>query len=283
MTMSASMNTHHFQCTQCGRCCEGLWLPLSIAEALDWLRDGLPVDVLCEAIPWPADPPDAGDGQAAYKKQRSFAARSGALPIRVLVTLAAPQGRRCPRLQGNGLCGIYERRPAVCRVYPAEAHPLLTLAPERRLCPPEAWAPSAPVYLRHGAYVEPGLGELARRLGERAIHEIGALSKLCERLGIHVAAQANEGYVLHEPESTRLAAALASLVGEHGDANSDADVVPEAGLQAWQLFSTVASTVEILVSCQADVLDDEAALHQVGCRLAGGAANPAAGTASAGG
>ncbi len=36
-------------------------------------------------------------------------------------------------------CGIYEERPLVCRIYPAEISPFITLDPADKVCPPEMW------------------------------------------------------------------------------------------------------------------------------------------------
>ena len=38
-----------------------------------------------------------------------------------ITTLGKPLGVRCPHLDENGLCAIYEERPAVCRGYLADA------------------------------------------------------------------------------------------------------------------------------------------------------------------
>ena len=44
-----------FQCTQCGLCCVGLNIPLSVNEALLWIARGNRVKILVEAIPWVTD------------------------------------------------------------------------------------------------------------------------------------------------------------------------------------------------------------------------------------
>ncbi|MBL8484964.1 MAG: hypothetical protein JNJ60_22400, partial [Rhodocyclaceae bacterium] len=54
-----------FACTRCGNCCRNLRLPLSAGEARQWIADGHPVEVLCEAIVWPGDPPQPNP-YAAY-------------------------------------------------------------------------------------------------------------------------------------------------------------------------------------------------------------------------
>lgn len=85
----------HFSCTMCGRCCRDLRVPLGLSGALDWLRDGGEVQLLCEAVPWLVEPA-ADDLAAAYKFRRSFAAPSGTLPLRVVVTVVAAFEGPCP-------------------------------------------------------------------------------------------------------------------------------------------------------------------------------------------
>ncbi len=146
----------HFSCTMCGRCCRDLRLPLSLAEAAGWLRDGGETQLLCDAIPWPVEPA-ADDRLAAYKFRRSFPAMSGTLPLRVIVTVVAAFDGPCPHLQADLRCGAYDRRPRVCRIYPAEINPFIELQPAAKLCPPEAWDERHPVLEVAGRYADPSL------------------------------------------------------------------------------------------------------------------------------
>src|ERR1700693_384857 len=109
----------HFGCTKCGKCCHDLKLPLTVSEAIIWLAEGSEVQIICEAVPWPAEPA-ADDQKAAHRRRRSFAASSGAPPTRVFRMLAAHFSGACPNLLADMRCAIYERRPLVCRNYPAE-------------------------------------------------------------------------------------------------------------------------------------------------------------------
>lgn len=229
-----------FHCTLCGECCRGLWLPLALGEAMDWLHDGQPVAVLTQAIPWPADPP-AEDVAAHYKKARSFAAMAGNLPVRVLASLAAPQGHHCPNLQTDQHCRIYERRPAVCRAYPAEPNPLLQLDTGSRRCPPESWQAGGTPLLRNGEYVDGSLRRLLRETAERGIHEAVPLRALCSRLGIRVAALANEGFAVNLRETGALRAALAAPCGEPG--------VLQAG--DWEFITHRETSMEAIRRCGA--------------------------------
>ncbi|WP_367889644.1 YkgJ family cysteine cluster protein [Burkholderia sp. L27(2015)] len=54
-------------------------------------------------------------------------------------------------------CGIYEQRPLVCRIYPAEISPFVELTPMHKACPPDAWTPGLPPLLRAGKLVDAGI------------------------------------------------------------------------------------------------------------------------------
>lgn len=227
-----------FRCTECGDCCRGFKLPLSAAEAVAWLRDGNPVEVLCEAIPWVEEPP-ATDLVAAFKRERSFPAMSGGLPIRVLVTLAVPLGSGCPHLLADNRCGIYERRPVVCRTYPAYANPFLEFMPQHRRCPPEAWQPGSAPFMRQGCYV-PELMPLIQNRNKLAVDDVPLYAKVCATLGICKTAMSNEGYVAHSPAVGELLEALLSGVSPRLSSPGD-----------WEFVSDNAATVEAIHSCDA--------------------------------
>lgn len=180
-----------FRCAECGDCCRGFRLPLSIEEALSWLHDGNPVEVLCEAIPWVDEPP-LTNFVATFKRERSFSGMSGALPIRVIVTLAAPLGSGCPNLSTDNQCKIYERRPRTCRTYPAEASRLIELVPQSRRCPPEAWQPGGQPLMRQGTYVGSKLIALVQDKLTQSVNDAPLLSSLRQALGVHRTALSNE-------------------------------------------------------------------------------------------
>lgn len=234
-----------FHCTSCGRCCKDLRLPLSASEAVRWLEDGHAVDLLCEAIPWPGEPP-ATDPHAAYRRERSFASVSGTLPIRVQVTLAAPLGSRCPNLLANDRCGIYERRPEVCRIYPAEPHPFRTLTVAGRRCPPDAWQPGGQALLRNGEYVDATLHRLIRQRRERSVSDVPIHRVLCAALGIRAAAMANEGYVVHSPDPAALLRALRTAHASGSESRESA-----ASPADWTFVSDRPETVDAILSCGA--------------------------------
>lgn len=229
----------HFNCTSCGNCCRELRLPLSVEEAIRWLKDGNSVQVLCEAIPWPEEP-SSSDQHAAYKRERSFFATSGGLPIRVLVTLAAPLGNDCPNLLANKLCGIYERRPQVCRIYPAEVNPFRQFVTTGRRCPPEAWQVGGKPLIKNAVYADSELRLLIQTRLNQTIADVPFQETLCATLGIYIAAMANEGYVAHSPDNVKLLEALQETRAQSSSLAQD-----------WEFISDRTETVEAIRSCGA--------------------------------
>lgn len=228
-----------FNCTQCGKCCRKLWVPLSVAEAIDWLSDGNPVQVFCEAMPWLEDRA-ASNSIEAFRRERSFPSVSGGLAIRVLVTLAAPQGDACPNLSPENVCRIYERRPAACHIYPAEPNPFLELNPDRQRCPPEAWQAGGTPFMRNKAYLDGELRSFIETKHRRAIEDVPVHQALCGALRLQAAALINEGYVAHKPETTVLLAALRA-----------ARERPSLPIKNWEFISNRADTVDTLHSLSA--------------------------------
>lgn len=254
----------HFSCTQCGRCCRDLRLPLSLDEAAAWLRGGGEVQLFSEAIPWPVEPPD-DDLPAAHKKRRSFAAASGALPVRVVVSLVAAFDGPCPHLLDDLRCGNYAQRPRVCRIYPAEINPFVALEPSGKGCPPEAWSPVHPVLADSRGYLDPELVETIAAFRATDAHEAEARGALCALLGFESAALANEGYAIFVPGSEALSAAL--------DALTHADVAALAAqASSWTFVSNRRNTLDTL--CSIDALQQsagaltDARLHYLGFHAA---------------
>lgn len=201
----------HFDCTCCGDCCRNIKIPLTAVEAVEWLHDGNEVQIICEAASW-ADDASAQDPAAAHFKRRSFAAMSGGLRARVVAFLVANIAGNCPNLQPDMRCGIYERRPLVCRIYPAEINPLLQLDPTKKACPTEAWAPQHPLLLRDGKVVNEELRQAI--LGWRAAEarDIAVKRRVCELMNLRDAAVAHEGFLVYSPPgATLLRTLLAAL------------------------------------------------------------------------
>ncbi len=243
------MDSTHFDCTGCGKCCTDLRLPLTFPEAVLWIERGGQVDLLCEALPWPVEPA-ADNAYAAYKRRRTFAASSGELPIRVGMTLAATFSGPCPNLGKDLRCGIYAQRPLVCRVYPAEINPFFALKPEFKLCPQEAWQAPTPFAL-DGVLVDAVTRDAidaSRRADEGSVEMKRAL---CERLGLDQAAVANEGFVIVTPERTRL---LEALIEVQNDA-----CAPDTSERSWTFVSNRRATVDTLIQVGAlGVMDVDA-------------------------
>ena len=240
----------NFECTTCGKCCHDLRLPLSVDEALTWLDRGGDVQIICEAVPWPEEPPSE-DLQAAAKHRRSFSAISGSLPTRIVVILAGVFTGACPNLKPDMHCGIYEERPLVCRIYPAEISPFIDLIPTRKACPPEAWTTVKAPLMREGKLVDSAIASVAQRFRVLDEADVQTKQRLCSYLQIDAAAWSNEGYVLYSPEREFLRMMLqqAKRVSE-----------PPPSSLTWRYISNRRSTVEMFLSVGADsVLAEEIA------------------------
>jgi Fe-S-cluster containining protein len=234
--------TIHFSCTQCGKCCHNLRLPLSLAEASAWLRRGGDIELFCEGIPWPVEPP-GNDAQAMHKRKLSFPVVSGALPIRVVITVVAAFDGACPNLQPDGQCGIYEARPRVCRIYPAEVNPFILLTPESKACPPEAWSADKPVFFAEGRWAEAETVDTINASRSAAAHDAPLKRHLCAHLGVSTVALANEGFIIYTFARDVLLQAL-----EHVESDdTHALPVPE-----WQFVSNRRATVDVLSSIEAN-------------------------------
>ena len=234
----------NFECTMCGKCCHDLKLPLSVDEALVWLARGGDVQFLCEAVPWP-DEPAADNLQAQHKRSRSFAASSAEMPARIVVILAASFDGACPHLQANMSCGVYDERPDVCRIYPAEVNPFIELKPEQKACPPEAWSSDKPLLMKAQQIVDLKTATLIAQSRVADVGDVGTKARACAYLEINTAALANEGFAVYSPPRERSLAALKRA--------RDADDASEASPQ-WSIASNRRETVKTLTSIGALVV-----------------------------
>lgn len=244
----------HFSCTMCGRCCHDLGLPLSLIEAADWVNDGGEIQLFCEAIPWSESPAEA-DPLAVHKFRRSFPAMSGTLPLRVIVSLVAAFDGPCPHLQHDLRCGAYDRRPRVCRIYPAEINPFIDFHPSGKACPPEAWDPIHPTLAVSGRYVNPALVANIDAFRDADIRDVAAKRALCSILGHRAAALANEGFVIVTPSREKIIPALAYVISTIGLITDDAMDGP------WTLISNRCGTRDTLVSIDACAASPDALLE----------------------
>ena len=197
----------HFGCTQCGKCCRDTKVPLTVAEAIKWLHRGDEVQVLCEASPWP----EALDGEprAAHFKRRSFAVMSGAMPTRVVVMLVANVVGACPNLLSDMRCGIYEDRPLVCRIYPAEINPLIALKRENKACPPEAWAQDQPLLQRGSVLTDHLISSDIEMSRAADVIDAGVKRRMCLALNLAHTALVHEAVLAYSPTAQTLLSALA--------------------------------------------------------------------------
>jgi Fe-S-cluster containining protein len=213
-----------------------LKIPLTVSEALAWLGRGHQVQIICEGAPWPAEFP-ADDLRAAHLKRRSFAARSGAMPARVVVILAANVVGDCPNLQADSRCGIYEARPLVCRIYPAEINPFIELAPDSKNCPPEAWGRGHPLLMRNGQLVSSDIRAAIQQSRDTDACEVHIKSRLCAALQYNDAAVVREGFVLYSPPLHELRQALTAAMAAVDDPVTE----PQ-----WRFVSDRSQTLEYL-------------------------------------
>jgi Fe-S-cluster containining protein len=233
----------HFSCTMCGRCCHDLRLPLAVDEALAWIARSGDVQLFCDAIAWPQEPPDS-DALAQYRRHRSFAAHSGVLPVRVTVTLVAAFAGPCPHLRADMACGAYDQRPRVCRIYPAEINPFVPLNPAAKACPSDAWSNAHPLLMRAGQLVDPDTAALIAQSREADRRDRVAKAYLCMLLGYDTAALANEGFAVYAPQRMRLQAALRAA--QQSSAHVD-DPEPRSA-HPWRVITNRSTTLATLRS-----------------------------------
>jgi Fe-S-cluster containining protein len=186
----------------------------------------------------------------AYLLGRSASGRSGSLPVRWLVTLAAHFSGPCPNLQADLRCGAYATRPLVCRIYPAEINPFRPTMPAHKACPEEAWATGQPPMARAGVIVDATLRAdiAASRAADR--EEACVKAAACTRLGLTAAALIHEGFVVHRPAPEGLHAALSELSA----ALQMEPVKLQAEAHSLQLVSENAASLEWLAELGADTL-----------------------------
>lgn len=205
-----------FECVGCGGCCRGRFVPLTLAEAVTWLKRGDPVGVLLEAFDdslWPVESPEY-----AYNAGRSAPVTGGSGMLRVTVILAANAIPECPNLRPNGLCSVYLERPLVCRIYPMEISPFIPLQPEAKDCPPESW--------QQGSLLasDQGLAMLVQQSRQTDRDDARRKVAVCESLGLTIAGWKGNGLVIHQPSVETLLAACES-----------AEVNAGPAAQAWQI------------------------------------------------
>jgi Fe-S-cluster containining protein len=234
----------NFSCTQCGRCCHKTKVPLTVPETVDWLSAGHPVQIICEASEW-HEPARIDDPKRTHFMRRSFAANSGSIQVRVIAILVANVPEGCPNLLPDMRCGIYERRPLVCRIYPAEINPFVELKVANKVCPPEAWGGELPVLLRDGRVVSDVMRQDIQRSRDRDAHDVNVKRRLCAALQMADAAVTREGFIVYSPSVPVLRDAIALAV------HDDEAVPPDP---SWRFVSDQPATVERLASAGAEAV-----------------------------
>ena len=194
-----------FSCVGCGKCCTDHHVPLTLDEARMWAADGGQVIVLVEAF--------LGNGlglpaqQREHAERRSLAVRSGNTDAHVAITFAAYNVGRCRNLDEDNLCRIYERRPLVCRIYPAEINPHIPLNPAAKDCPPESWQ-QGPLLIVGGELVDQELLELIQRSRQADRDDIRIKDAICAALEIRTTALKGDGFTAYLPQMDAFAAVI---------------------------------------------------------------------------
>ncbi|WP_285420373.1 YkgJ family cysteine cluster protein [Pseudomonas sp. efr-133-TYG-5] len=208
------MNTT-FSCVGCGKCCTDHHVPLTLAETRMWAADGGQVIVLVEAF--------LGNGlglpaqQREHAERRSVRVRSGESQAHVAITFAAYNVGRCRNLDEDNLCRIYERRPLVCRIYPAEINPHIALDPMAKDCPPESWQ-QGPQLIVGGTLVDQELVGLIQRSRQADRDDIQLKDSICGSLGIRTTALKGDGFTAYLPDMGAFAAVLEQVQAQPASA-----------------------------------------------------------------
>lgn len=190
------MNTT-FSCVGCGKCCTDHHVPLTLAETRMWAADGGQLIVLVEAF--------LGNGlglpvqQREHAERRSAVVRSGTSDAHVAITFAAYNVGPCRNLDEDKRCRIYERRPLVCRIYPAEINPHIALNPAAKDCPPESWE-QGPELIVGGELVDQELVTLIQRSRQADRDDIRIKDAICGQLGIRTTALKGDGFTAYLPD-----------------------------------------------------------------------------------
>ena len=215
-----------FSCVGCGKCCNDHHVPLTLDEAKQWAADGGTLIVLTEGFL--DDERLALDPALQHAQRRSLRVPCGSTHAHVAITFAAFNVGPCRNLDENLMCRIYDRRPLVCRIYPAEINPHIPLRAENKDCPPQAWE-QGPVLIHGGKAVATELEQLIERSRQADRDDIAAKAAICKLLGIRTMALKGEGFTAFMPDMRHFMQA-AGRVEALGLAASAAD-------QPWSLHA----------------------------------------------
>ncbi|AZV28890.1 zinc/iron-chelating domain-containing protein [Pseudomonas syringae] len=204
------MNTT-FSCVGCGKCCTDHHVPLTLAEARMWAADGGQVIVLVEAFL--ANGLGLPEQQREHAQRRSAVVRSGMSDVHVAITFAAYNVGPCRNLDEDKLCRIYERRPLVCRIYPAEINPHIPLNPAAKDCPPESWE-QGPDLIVGGELVDQELVTLIQRSRQADRDDIRIKDAICGLLGIRTTALKGDGFTAYLPDMGAFASVIDQVTAQ---------------------------------------------------------------------
>lgn len=209
------MNTH-FSCVGCGKCCSDHHVPLTLEEARHWAADGGNVIVLVEGFL--ASGLGLPQQQREHAERRSVVVPSGNTEAFVAITFAAYNAGRCRNLDEDNRCGIYERRPLVCRIYPMEINPHIPLNPSAKDCPPESWE-QGPALIVGGELMDAELAELIRRSRQADRDDVQTKESVCALLGIRTTALKGDGFTAYLPDMQAFAQAIDTATAQPMTAN----------------------------------------------------------------
>jgi len=193
-----------FACNGCGVCCKERLIPLTLQESRQWLQRGHDVAVILEAFDeslWPAD-----SEKFKHNAKRASQIHSGNAKINVIAIFAANALTQCPNLDDQNQCGIYEERPLVCRIYPAEISPFITLDPADKVCPPEVWEAGEIIVSDREA--NPSLQVKIAQSRDEDRLDAHAKVAICESMDMTVAAWKENALAVYLPDRQSLMTAL---------------------------------------------------------------------------
>ncbi|AHZ68734.1 hypothetical protein OU5_1655 [Pseudomonas mandelii JR-1] len=206
-------NTVRFSCVGCGICCKGRLIPLTLAEAQQWLNRGHDIAVILEAFDessWPHS-----SAKFAHAKGRSVSVICGKTQIQVIAVFAGKALEQCPNLRADNLCGIYEERPLVCRIYPMEINPFIALRQDNKACPPQAWE-SDDILCTDGR-ADPALEALVNQSRQADRADASSKIAICAQLGLNVASWKDNALAVYFPPRGKLLEAIHSVTGTPED------------------------------------------------------------------
>jgi Fe-S-cluster containining protein len=206
-------NTTCFSCVGCGVCCKGRLIPLTLSETEQWLNRGHDVSVILEAFDetnWSGSPE-----AYAHAYGRSIAVECGDVRIQVVAVFAGKALEQCPNLREDNLCGVYEERPLVCRIYPMEINPFIELNKNNKVCPPSAWESDQVLY-RDGR-IEPALNRLIHSSRTADREEASKKVSICTELGLNVTSWKGNALAVYFPTRAALFEAMQRAKGSPDD------------------------------------------------------------------